>query len=125
MQILTFEELKQKQAEGMAASQKAAAQNHDLYRAIKQLVRQINAEPLDVADYYPVASRLGKLLNEIKSGFNDTIFHYFAEQIDPSQNGDVRCFRMECRQLAEQIEELDRFRVQRHRLTLVKKGCIS
>jgi hypothetical protein len=120
MQILTIDELRRKQAEAWMASQQAVARRYGTYQAIKRLIDQINAGPLDVSEYYPVANRLGGLLNEIKAGFRDTIFHYYADQIDPAQKGDVRCFRMECDQLSEQLKELDRLRAQQHRLRLVK-----
>lgn len=120
MQILTFEELKQRQAEGWRASEKAVRQKYGTYQEIKRLVRMINTGPLDVAEYYGVAMRLGALLHDIKAGFCNTIFHYFADQIDPVRKGDARCFRMECLQLADQIRELDQRRALRHRLTIVK-----
>lgn len=120
MQILTFEELQQRQAEGWMTSEKAVRKRYSTYREIKQLLRNINTRPLDVADYYTVAMRLGGLLHEMKAGFCNTIFHYFADQIDPGRNGDARCFRMECVQLAEQIKVLDHRRAEGHRLTIVK-----
>jgi hypothetical protein len=49
-----------------------------------------------------------------------TIFHYFAENIHPGKSGDVRCFRLECRDLAEQIRDLDQWRAQQHRLKRIK-----
>jgi uncharacterized protein YicC (UPF0701 family) len=120
MQILTFEELQQKRAEGIMASVQAIHQKYDIYRELKRLVAQINSGPLDVMNYYPTAKRLGVMLREMTSGYNNTIFHYFADHIDPAAKGDVRCFRMECRQLAEQIKELDQRRTAKGRLKVVK-----
>lgn len=120
MQILTFEELQQKRAEGLMASEEAIHQKYNTYRELKRLVAEINAGPLDVMNYYPTAKRLGLMLREMTCGHCNTIFHYFADHIDPTQKGDVRCFRMECRQLAEQMRELDQRRLARHQLKVVK-----
>lgn len=120
MQILTFEELQQKRAEGLMASEQAIHQKNDIYRELKRLVAQINTGPLDVMNYYPTAKRLGLMLREMTRGHHNTIFHYFADHIDPTVKGDVRCFRMECRQLAEHIKELDQRRAAKRRLKVVK-----
>lgn len=120
MQILTFEELMQKRTEGLIESEKAILQKYDTYRALKRMVDEINTGPLDVVDYYATATRLGALLHEMAAGFTHTIFHYFADYIDPAQKGDVRCFRMECCELAQQMKELDRWRAKRHCLKSVK-----
>ncbi len=120
MEILTFEELERKRAEGLMASEKAIHQRYDTYRALKKMVAQINTQPLDVANYYPTAKQLGLMLREMTTGCANTVFQYFADHIDPSVKGDVRCFRMECRQLAEHIRELDHRRAARNSLKIVK-----
>ena len=102
------------------ASQRAIDCRLTAYCDLKRLVRSINAGSIDVADYYATAVHLGARLSEMSSGYDNTVFHYFAEQIDPRKKGDVRCFRMECRQLSEQFEELDRRRAASRPLRVVK-----
>jgi hypothetical protein len=120
MHRYTLEELKQKRKEDLIGSQQAILQQGDTYREMKQLLQDINNGPLDVADYYRTAALLGTLLLKLCACGRHTIFHYFAEQIHPGKAGDVRCFRLECRDLAEQIMDLDRWRAQQHRLKRIK-----
>ena len=120
MDNLTIEDLKKKRAEELLASEKAILQNNLTYRELKKIVHRINAEPLDVAEYYHAARRLGEVLHEMATGHTNTVFHYFADHIDPSRKGDVRCFRMECLELAQQIKELDDRRAKNRRLRVVK-----
>jgi hypothetical protein len=59
-------------------------------------------------------------LTKLADAAGCTIFHYFAECIDPDRKGDVRCFRMECFELIGQIRQLDQWRSERHRLRSIK-----
>ena len=120
MHHITLEELLQRRTKSMLGSEQAIRQQTDTYRMLKQMVDQINGNPLDVGDYYHTALRLSALLGQMTRGGEDTIFHYFAEQIDPGKYGDVRCFRMECRDLAEQIKAIDQWRAARRRLKRIK-----
>jgi len=120
MQMMTFEELQQKRDAHLVAAEGAVHRHGDIYREIKQLVREINRSVLDVAEYHLTARRLGKLLGQMADGLGTTIFDYYAEHIDPCKAGDVRCFRMECEQLSEQISEFDHWRAARRRLRMVK-----
>jgi hypothetical protein len=115
-----LENLKRKRLEMFLRSEQAILRQVDAYRVLKQLVQDINGHILDVADYYRTARRLGTLLDQMTSGMDQTIFHYFAEYIDPGKHGDIRCFRLECRDLAEHIKELEQWRVARHRLKRIK-----
>jgi hypothetical protein len=120
MQIMTLEELRQQREQALKGSALAIREHHQAYLALKKMVGRINSGPLDVADYYATAMRLAALLSQLSTGAACTIFHYFAECIDPDRKGDVRCFRMECFELASQIQQLDRWRTCRHRLRSVK-----
>ncbi len=120
MQILTLDELRQQREEALKGSELAIRRQYDTYLALKKMVGKINAGPLDVADYYPTAARLAGLLSQLAAGSDCTIFNYFAECIDPTRKGDVRCFRMECFELVSQIQQLDQWRTDRHRLRSIK-----
>lgn len=120
MQILTLDDLRQQRDEALKASDVAIRLRYELYLALKKMVAKINAGPLDVADYYTTAVELAAQLSQLSGGAEITIFHYFAESLDPGRRGDVRCFRMECYELAAQMRELDQWRVSRHRLRMIK-----
>ncbi len=120
MQILTLDELRQQREEALKASEAAIRQHYAVYLTLKNRVARINAGPLDVADYYAAATGLAAQLSQLSQGAEVTIFHYFAECIDPGRKGDARCFRMECFELASQMRELDRWRASRHRLRSIK-----
>ncbi len=120
VQIMTFDQLRRKREADLTGAEGAVLRHNDTYLEIKQLVRDINSCPLDVADYHRTARRLGALLHELSDGIDKTIFHYYAEHIDPGKSGDVRCFRMECEALSRQIREIDQWRAARHRIKRVK-----
>ena len=121
MDIYTLEDLQKKREADLMGTERAVREHGDTYREIKELIREINSRPLDVGDYYKTASRLGAMLVAMSHGIGScTIFHYFAEHIDPGRAGDVRCFRLECRDLAEQIRYLEQWRAERHRLKRIK-----
>jgi hypothetical protein len=117
---LSTEELKQRWAHALMVSESAIHQRYRAYLELKRLVERVNAGSMDVSDYYPTAVHLGTMLQEISSGFTNTVFHYFAEHIDPRKKGDVRCFRMECRQLSEHFRELDRRRAAGRNFRIIK-----
>lgn len=121
MPSLTVEELQRRWTESLRASQKAIRHNHSAYCELRRLVHRINTEALDVAEYYLTAVRLGSILLELSAGCGNSLFRYYAEQIDPRRQGDVRCFRMECRQLSQQLVELDRRRTTRHHLRVIQR----
>jgi hypothetical protein len=120
MNQFTLEDLKQRRLATLSASEQAIRRQADTYQALKRLVHDINARTLDVAEYYRTASRLGGLLLQLACGADQTIFHYFAEHIDPGRHGDVRCFRLECRDLEQQIKELEQWRAVCHQLKRIK-----
>jgi hypothetical protein len=120
MQILTLEELRRQREEALVGSEQAIRRHYDAYLALKKMVAAVNAGPLDVGEYYQTAARLGGLLAQLAGGAGCTLFHYFSECIDPGRKGDVRCFRMECLELAAQIVHLDQWRAARHRLRSIK-----
>lgn len=120
MHRYTLEELMRKRDVALSGSVRAIREHGGTYRELKRLVNQINSQPLDVGDYHRTATRLGAMLFSLTRGSGGTIFHYFAEHIDPAKAGDVRCFRLECRDLADQIRQLDQWRAERQQLKRIK-----
>ena len=116
----SLDDLEKKWAQCLLASEKAVGKRYRVYSDIKRLVRRVNMGLVDVADHYATAVELGTMLGKISSDCGPTVFFYFAEQIDPRKKGDMRCFRMECRQLAKQLKELDRRRMGRGPLRVIK-----
>jgi hypothetical protein len=120
MHLLTLEELKNKREADLMGSERAIREHSDTFRQIKKMLQEINSRPLDVEDYHRTARCLGGMLARMSDVGGGTIFHYFAEHIDPGRSGDVRCFRLECRDLAEQIRHMEQWRAERHRLKRIK-----
>jgi hypothetical protein len=121
MQTYTLEELKKKREADLMGSERAIREHGATYCEIKALIQEINSRLLDVGEYHRTATRLGAMLVKMSRGIGgNTIFTYFAEHIDPGRSGDVRCFRLECRDLAEQIRHLEQWRAERHRLKRIK-----
>jgi hypothetical protein len=120
MHRYTLEELKQRRIQSLLGADQAIRLQPATYQELKQLLKNINDRPLDVADYYKTAVGLSTILRQMADRAGYTIFDYFADHIDPGKQGDVRSFRLECRDLAEQIKEFDLWRVNRRMLKRIK-----
>lgn len=120
MQRLTIEDLQRKRQKALMSAEKAILKQRSTYLALKKLVHAVNSGPLDVAEYYSTATRLGTLLSQMSAGSSETIFRYFADHIDPRKCGEAVNFRVECRDLDEQLKKLEEWRAKRHRLRRVK-----
>jgi hypothetical protein len=120
MQRFTIEDLHHRRQRALKGAAQAILAQRSTYLELKQLVNTINSNPLDVADYYATATRLGALLGRMSAGSRETIFHYFADHIDPRKCGEALNFRVECRDLDEQLKTLEKWRVQQHRLRRIK-----
>ena len=110
--IPTMEELIRRRMESLNISEKAILEHPREYRAIKQLVRLIISQPLDISDYYKTARELGHLLEKMSESGNQSIFHYYCTHIDPRQKGQVQYFRATCVDLEQQLNCIEQ---QRHR----------
>ena len=119
MNKLTIEDLKIRRQHALARAGRAVVEGQTTYRELKKIVRTVNASPLDISEYHATASLLGRLLDALDRG-GQTIFAHFRDQIDPYRNGNAVHFRFECRDLAEQIADLEAWRAERHRLRCVK-----
>jgi len=120
MQRFTIDDLQRRRQRALMGAAQAILKQRSTYLELKKLVQAINSNPLDVADYYTTAARLGALLTRMSTGSSETIFQYFADHIDPRKCGEAVNFRVECRDLDEQLKALEQWRVQQHRLRRVK-----
>ncbi|HSM74491.1 MAG TPA: hypothetical protein VK852_07650 [Desulfobacterales bacterium] len=120
MQRLTIEDLQHRRQRALIGAVEAIRKRRPAYLELKKLVHAINSRPLDVADYYLTASRLATLLGSMRIDGGETIFDYFAEHIDPRKYGEAVNFRVECRDLDEQLKSLEAWRARQNRLRRVK-----
>jgi len=110
--------LQTKWREYYAATETALTANYPAYREILGLFDRICTRPVEIDEYWDMAVRLGKLLEQMGPG---TVFYnYFFEQINPYHQGTARHFRHLCLDLREQIQAFDRWRREKRRLRLVK-----
>ncbi len=119
MEQLTIEELQRRRQQALAGAERAVFGNRSAYRELKKRIHAVNANPIDVSEYYRTAIRLGYLLEEIDGG-RGTIFAHYRDRIDPRRCGMPLYFRFECRDLADQITDLDT-RLAEHRCLRVVK----
>jgi len=119
MEQLTIEDLQRRRQDALTVADRAVFEKRAAYLALKECVDDVNSRPLDVSEYHSTAKRLAALLEEIDRG-TETIFAHFRDQIDPLRSGQVVTFRFECRDLAEQIADLEQWRAEHHRLRVVK-----
>ena len=117
---LTVKELEKRRADALLGSEKVAMGRPAVYRQVKRMLNDINSSPVDVADYYKTARKLSDLLAALSNAGNRTLFAYYVQQIDPSRSGDPRYFRWECRDLAAQLDGLEKWSAKRHNLRVIK-----
>lgn len=120
MDTLTFEQLKQQHLRALALSEQAVRRKPDAYRQIKTLVHQVVNEPVDVGEYYHLARTLSGLLEALGGGQPGSIFEYYRNNIDPRKLGQARYFRMECRDMLEQLSNFEQWRKDNRRLTIIR-----
>jgi len=118
IQKKVLQELHKKRTQCFIISEQAILRDPDTYREIKQRLLRILDDPIDIDEYFCTACRLAQLLKKMGS---ETIFTtYFHENIDPALKGKACFFRSECKSLLELIEELNKWRKGKRKLTLVK-----
>lgn len=113
-----LQELHKKRIECFTTSEQAILRDPDTYRELKQRLLRISNDPIDIDEYFCTACRLAQLLKKMGP---ETIFTtYFHENIDPNLKGKAYFFRSECKNLLEQIENLNKWRKGKRELTMVK-----
>lgn len=89
-------------------SERAICKNPEYYREIKKLLTYVVSNPVDISEYDDLAGKIASLLENMGK---DTIFyHYFHENINPGQYGAPKFLRFFCRDLLDQLTELNRWR---------------
>ncbi len=100
-------------------SDQVIREHPDAYRQILSLLDEVCENILDIEAYFNTASRISGLLKTMGPG--TVFFNYFYVHIDPAKCGDVRYFRIICRDLREQIRALNQWRRDRRRVHLVQR----
>ncbi|MFW6081648.1 MAG: hypothetical protein ACOC7W_07025 [Desulfosalsimonas sp.] len=115
----TIEDLKQRRQQALDRAEKAIAGSPGEYREIKRLLDAVLDRPVDVSDYYRVATKIVRLLEMLSATSPDSLFAYYCNNIDPNRQGDARYFKIVCRDLRHQLELIDQYRRQRHKLRII------
>jgi hypothetical protein len=113
-------ELKKRRNKSLVASVEAIRKHPEPYAELQALLQSVLSAPLDVSDYYRVATRLAAILEILSGVRRDCLFPYFLGIIDPKQRGASRYFRTACRDLDEQLREIEQFRKDRACLRRIK-----
>lgn len=112
--------LRKKHSATFARTLQAAANQPREYRALKSMLKDVLSRNVDVSEYYRTAAALADLLQRLNRNPGQTLFSYFSATIDPRQQGDVRYFRYSCRDLADQIRQIDQARADMSHLRRIK-----
>lgn len=114
----TVEELIKKRTRCLISSEKAISKYPGQYFEINNLLKHIISEKIDISEYYGLACNLAKLL--AKMGIGTIFYEYFHDNINPKQSGNIRYFRFVCRDLLDQIKDLNRWRINKRKMFLIK-----
>ncbi len=117
--IPTIEELTRRRMASLTLSEKAILEHPKEYREIKQLIRHIISRPIDISDYYKTARTLGRLLEKMTESGDQSLFHYYYTNIDPTRKGEARYFRANCLDLADQLNCIDEMRHRRRNIRVI------
>jgi hypothetical protein len=117
---LTLEELKGRRSEALSRLESAALLYPATYRELKRMLCEINSSAMDISQYYRTALQLTKLLKILIQAGAGTIFDHYLHHIDPAKDGDVRYFRFECLDLAEQLKSFEKWSAEQHNLKVIK-----
>lgn len=110
-------QLFKKRDRSLKCSEDAICRHPNEFDEIRELLGRVVSEPVDIDDYYPLAARLARLLEAMGPG---TVFHhYYLENMDPRKGCQARYFRYICRDLQEQIDQLNHWRRNQRQLRLV------
>lgn len=115
--VSTIEDLRRQRANCLIKSEKAITKYTGQYNEMKRVLEHIVSNKIDTDEYDYIACRLSKLIK--KMGPSTIFYSYYYENIDPKQNGSAKYFRFVCRDLLEQICELDRWRIDKRKLSLI------
>lgn len=117
---LTREILEHRWNRLLVCSEAAVHKHPEVFRGIKNHLNTVFSGPIDISQYYPFACKLTEMLKTLAQNNEETIFSYYIGHLDPRRNGDPRYFRAICLDLTQQIHEMERWRMQTHRLRRIK-----
>jgi hypothetical protein len=117
---LTFCDLKQRWENVLKITQKSVSIHPIEYRQLKSLARDIVYKPLDIGEYVPTVKKLTNLLEVMDASGKGTIFHIFNQRMRPEEIWQNNLLRVECRDLLAHLEAFDQWRIETHRLKIVK-----
>ncbi len=119
-ETLTITELERRWEKALTATDKAVARHPAAYRKLKSLAENIVAEPLDIQDYLPTATKLVNLLQKLDPKGQKSIFHFFNDRISPSSVWHVKFLRVECNDLLAHLKAFNEWRLKIRRLKIMK-----
>ncbi|MDM8517860.1 hypothetical protein QUF76_16820 [Desulfobacterales bacterium HSG16] len=116
--IINRKDLEKKRVEYFQRSERAILNKTSQFCEITKILNHVNSNIVDIGEYVELASALASLLKEMGKG---TIFyHYYYKNIDPTQYGRARYFRPICRDLFQQITELNKWRAAKRHIKVIK-----
>lgn len=104
----TIASLEKYRVECLRKSEKAVNQNPEYYYEIKRLLTHVVSNPVDISEYEDLAKTIADLLEMM--GRDTIFFHYFHENINPRKYGTPKFLRFFCRDLLDQLTELNKWR---------------
>lgn len=116
----TQAQLHQRWEQALILTDKAVRRQPGAYRELKSMVLDILGGPLDIGDYVPTARKLVSLLDQLDPGFDGTIFSLSRESFEPTSVWHVKFLRLECSNLLEHLREFEGWRLERHRLKIIR-----
>lgn len=96
------------------------ANNPKLYNELKNALKKVVNEYLEIDDYQDSAENVVEILTELLQGGKKTIFDGFISAIDPDKNGSATTYRVLCTILLKKLDYFHDFRREQTKLRVVK-----
>jgi hypothetical protein len=119
-ETLTLKDLQDRWEKTLSITEKLVVRDPNGYSQIKELLKDIVTKTVDICHYEDTAIKLDRLLTKIDDASKRSIFYFFSDRFSPFSISKMRLFRIECRDLLDQLKAFEDWRIEKHHLIVFK-----
>ena len=119
-ETLTVKDLQDRWEEALSITEELVGRDPGVYSQLKGLLKDIVTQTVDICDYEDTAEQLDRLIKGIDNCSRRSIFYFFCDRFLPCSISKMRLFRIECRDLLDQLNTFENWRKDKHHLIVLK-----
>jgi hypothetical protein len=119
-ETLTVKDLRDRWEKALSITEELVGRDPGAYSQMKGLLKDIVTQTVDICDYEDTAKQLDRLLKTIDDPTRQSIFYFFCDRFLPCSISKMRLFRIECRDLLDQLKTFETWRKEKHHLVVLK-----